>query len=106
MELCEGIRYHDQTQTLAAPSAVFVDGTVRGLAKARMMAREVVHVVNIPSNPPGWSAGKWGEWYPDILISGDLHSAADGEFHARWATIFFAGGGHLGAHSRLRRDIN
>jgi hypothetical protein len=91
---------------LAAPSAVFVDGTVRGLAKARMMAREVVHVVNIPSNPPGWSAGKWGEWYPDILISGDLHSAADGEFHARWATIFFAGGGHLGAHSRLRRDIN
>jgi hypothetical protein len=32
-----------------------------------MTAREVVHVVNIPSNPPGWSAGKWGEWYPDIL---------------------------------------
>ena len=20
-----------------------------------------------PSNPPGWSAGKWGEWYPDLL---------------------------------------
>jgi hypothetical protein len=23
----------------------------------------------VPSNPPGWSAGKWGEWYPDILGS-------------------------------------
>jgi hypothetical protein len=24
-------------------------------------------VVHAPSNPPGWTAGKWGEWYPDIL---------------------------------------
>jgi hypothetical protein len=23
--------------------------------------------VNMPSNPPGWSAGKWAEWYPDAL---------------------------------------
>jgi len=21
----------------------------------------------VPSNPPGWTAGKWGEWYPDVL---------------------------------------
>jgi hypothetical protein len=27
-------------------------------------------VVNIPSNPPGWSAGKWGEWYADLLEPG------------------------------------
>jgi hypothetical protein len=32
-----------------------------------MAATDVVHVVHAPSNPPGWSAGKWGEWYPDIL---------------------------------------
>jgi phosphodiesterase/alkaline phosphatase D-like protein len=25
--------------------------------------------VNVPSNPPGWSAGKWGEWYPDVFSS-------------------------------------
>jgi hypothetical protein len=56
-----------RSQTLAGPSAVFVDGTVEAWLKARMAAREVVHVVNIPSNPPGWSAGKWGEWYPDVL---------------------------------------
>jgi hypothetical protein len=44
-----------------------VDGTVENWLKSRMTDREMVHLVNIPSNPPGWSAGKWGEWYPDIL---------------------------------------
>jgi hypothetical protein len=28
---------------------------------------EVRHVVQMPSTPVGWSAGKWGEWYPDLL---------------------------------------
>jgi len=56
-----------RTQTMAGATAVFVDGTVERWLKARMAARDVTHVVNIPSNPPGWSAGKWGEWYPDIL---------------------------------------
>ena len=56
-----------RTQTLAGPSAVFVDGTVENWLKSRMTDREMVHLVNIPSNSPGWSAGKWGEWYPDIL---------------------------------------
>jgi len=56
-----------RTQTMAGATAVFVDGTVENWLKARMAARDVTHVVNVPSNPPGWSAGKWGEWYPDIL---------------------------------------
>ena len=56
-----------RTQTMAGATAVFVDGTVENWLKARMAARDVAHVVNVPSNPPGWSAGKWGEWYPDIL---------------------------------------
>jgi len=34
-----------------------------------MAEQEIIHVVNVPSNPLGWSAGKWGEWYPDILGS-------------------------------------
>ena len=25
------------------------------------------HVVQVPSTPIGWTAGKWGEWYPDVL---------------------------------------
>lgn len=56
-----------RTMTLAGPTAVFVAPEVEGWLKARAAAREVAHVVNVPSNPPGWSAGKWGEWYPDLL---------------------------------------
>jgi len=33
---------------------------------------EVSHVVNLPSNPPGWSAGKYAEWYPDVVADGAL----------------------------------
>lgn len=56
-----------RTMTLAGPTAVFVAPDVEAWLKARAAAREVTHVFHIPSNPPGWSAGKWGEWYPDLL---------------------------------------
>jgi phosphodiesterase/alkaline phosphatase D-like protein len=56
-----------RTATLAGPSAVYVDLEVERWLAARMAASEVAHVVHAPSNPPGWSAGKWGEWYPDVL---------------------------------------
>lgn len=56
-----------RTLTLAGPTAVFVDPQAENWLTTRMAARDVTHVVSIPSNPPGWSAGKWGEWYPDIL---------------------------------------
>jgi hypothetical protein len=55
-----------RTQTLAGPSAVYLDLEVEKWLKARMAATEVTHVVHVPDNPPGWSAGKWGEWYPDV----------------------------------------
>ena len=56
-----------RTMTMAGPSAVFLDGEVEGWLTRRMSATDVTHVVNAPSNPPGWTAGKWGEWYPDVL---------------------------------------
>ena len=56
-----------RTQTLAGPSAVYLDPEVEKWLKARTAASEVTHVVHVPSNPPGWTAGKWGEWYPDVL---------------------------------------
>jgi hypothetical protein len=58
-----------RSQTLAGPSAVYVDLEVERWLKARAAATEVTHVVHVPSNPPGWTAGKWGEWYPDVLGS-------------------------------------
>ena len=56
-----------RTATLAGPSAVYIDVEAERWLKARMAATEVTHVVHAPSNPPGWTAGKWGEWYPDVL---------------------------------------
>ena len=56
-----------RTMTLAGPSAVYVDLEAEKWMMARMAATEVAHVVHAPSNPPGWTAGKWGEWYPDVL---------------------------------------
>lgn len=56
-----------RTQTLTGPSAVLVSPVVEHWLKARMASPDVAHMINAPSNPPGWSAGKWGEWYADLL---------------------------------------
>ncbi|HTR87808.1 MAG TPA: hypothetical protein VMI56_25225 [Reyranella sp.] len=60
-----------RTLTLAGPSAVYVDREAEKwlINRTRASAKEVTHLVHAPSNPPGWSAGKWGEWYPDVLGS-------------------------------------
>jgi hypothetical protein len=58
-----------RTMTLAGPSAVFVDTEVETWLRARAASLDVTHFVHVPSNPPGWSAGKWGEWYPDVLAA-------------------------------------
>ncbi|MBI4902131.1 MAG: alkaline phosphatase D family protein [Acidobacteria bacterium] len=54
-------------QTLAGPSAVLVPDNVERWLARRMQHSPARHVVNVPSMPLGWSAGKWGEWYPDVL---------------------------------------
>jgi len=53
--------------TLNGPGGVFVAPEAEQWLKERMAAPGVAHLVNVPSTPLGWSAGKWGEWYPDIL---------------------------------------
>jgi hypothetical protein len=63
-----------RTMTLAGPTAVFVDAQVERWLLERTRSTDVRHLVHAPSNPFGWSAGKWGEWYPDFLdrASGEL----------------------------------
>src|SRR5262249_35053779 len=86
-----------RTQTLAGPSAVYLDLEVEKWLKARTAAREVTHVVHVPSNPPGWTAGKWGEWYPDVLGSdGKLTTAKPKPY---WQP------GWLKQHDRLMESI-
>ena len=53
--------------SLTGPVGGFVPETVEAWLMRRMAAQETRHVVNLPSTPVGWSAGKWGEWYPDLL---------------------------------------
>jgi len=83
-----------RTMTLGGPNAVFVDRQVERWLLDRTGAAEVRHLVHAPSNPFGWSAGKWGEWYPDILdaASGRLTTRVDKPY---WQT------GWLRQHDRL-----
>lgn len=34
---------------------------------ARTKATDTRQLIHVPSHPPGWSAGKWREWYPDVV---------------------------------------
>ncbi|MYF70440.1 MAG: hypothetical protein F4181_10975 [Proteobacteria bacterium] len=62
--------------TLTGPVGGFVPETVEEWLMQRMAAEQTRHVVNLPSTPVGWSAGKWGEWYPDLLQpNGELGTA-------------------------------
>jgi hypothetical protein len=56
-----------RTCTLAGASAVFIDPEAEKWLLARTASREAMHLVHAPSNPMGWTAGKWMEWYPDVL---------------------------------------
>jgi hypothetical protein len=56
-----------RTCTLAGPSGVFIDPEVERWLIERTRATDTTHLVHAPSNPLGWTAGKWMEWYPDVL---------------------------------------
>jgi hypothetical protein len=87
-----------RTQTLAGESAVYVDLEVEKWLTARSAAREVAHLVHIPSNPPGWTAGKWGEWYPDVL-------GKDGKLTTTKPKLYWQPG-WLKQHDRLMAAIH
>lgn len=38
----------------------------------RTRGSDARHVIHAPSHPFGWSAGKWREWYPDVVVQGRL----------------------------------
>ena len=87
-----------RTMSLAGPNAVFVDAQVERWLLERTASTQVRHLVHAPSNPFGWSAGKWGEWYPDILDreNGTLTTAVNKPY---WQE------GWLRQHDRLAQAI-
>jgi hypothetical protein len=78
---------------LKGPSAGFLPETAEAWVMRRMAAQETSHVVNLPSTPVGWSAGKWGEWYPDLL-------QADGRLGVAKLKYLWQSGWNL-QHNRL-----
>ncbi len=67
-KLLEILLYDNRrSATLHGPSAVQFDRSVEDWLKSRMADREVVHVVNTPGQPPGWTRGNWYEYYPDVF---------------------------------------
>jgi hypothetical protein len=87
-----------RTMTLAGPTAVLIDTEVEKWLHARNAATDVAHVVHGPSNPPGWSAGKWGEWYPDVLGAENRLTVAQPKPY--WQP------GWLAQHDRLMQSIS
>jgi phosphodiesterase/alkaline phosphatase D-like protein len=53
--------------TLKAEVATFVPMEAERWIERRLAESDARFVVNVPSVPIGWTAGKWGEWYPDVL---------------------------------------
>lgn len=86
-----------RTMTLAGPSAVFIAPEVEQWLHARTKATDARHLVHAPSNPPGWTAGKWGEWYPDILDEGGKLTTAKPKPY--WQS------GWLKQHDRLMQSM-
>ena len=87
-----------RTMTLRGPTAVFINQEIEKWLMNRAAATDVNHFVHVPSNPPGWSAGKWGEWYPDILNdNGELTTSIQKPY---WQQ------GWLSQHDRLMNSLS
>ncbi|MDX2168557.1 MAG: hypothetical protein SF182_15890 [Deltaproteobacteria bacterium] len=54
------------------PEAGLVPASVEHWLQSRIADPTVAQLIHMPSNPPGWTAGKYAEWYPDVLVDGAL----------------------------------
>ena len=66
--------------SLQGPTATFVPPQAERWLLQRMAEGDTRHLINLPSTPVGWSAGKWGEWYPDILNDDGVLTASREKF--------------------------
>ena len=83
--------------TIDDAAANMVPLSVEAWLEARTRTTPVRHLVHIPSTPMGWSAGKWGEWYPDLL-------GADGRLNVEIAKPYWPSGWWT-QHQRLMKII-
>lgn len=53
--------------TLGGDSAVLLPGEIEAWLVSRAKQSPAEHFAFVPSHPFGWTAGKWREWYPDVV---------------------------------------
>jgi hypothetical protein len=69
--LLEAVLYDTKRHaTIAGDEAGMVPGDAEQWLLARTAADDTRHFFHVPSTPFGWSAGKFGEWYPDVVGAG------------------------------------
>lgn len=69
-DLFEALLYDCRGEMTRGPKkedARFVASDVEAWLVDRTHTSDARHLVHMPSTPILWSAGKWGEWYPDVL---------------------------------------
>jgi hypothetical protein len=66
-QLVELLLYDCKGFVTTGPAARYVPADVESWLAARMADPCLRHVVHVPSNPFGYTAGKYMEWYPDIV---------------------------------------
>ena len=100
--------------TLKGDHAGLVPPEVEAWLLARTRTEDTRHFAHIPSHPMGWSAGKWREWYPDVVAApgdGDVvvstHGAADANLRLtnQRAKFFWQRGWHA-QHQRLVQALS
>ncbi len=82
---------------LAGEKGQFIPESAEHWLNSRTASQEVKHTFHIPSTPFGWSAGKWGEWYPDLL-------GKDGQLHDDLNKPYWQKGWKL-QHDRLLQNM-
>ena len=73
--------------SFSADQGHLVPPEVEDWLKRRIEDSDAEHFALMPSHPVGWTAGKWREWYPDVvapagftgIVTNELMAEVDGE---------------------------
>jgi len=68
-DLARGLLYDCGGHLGLGAGAGLVPAAVERWLLERTQREDSAHLVHFPSHPMGWTAGKWREWYPDLLES-------------------------------------
>jgi len=105
------VRYGDLLEVLAydcrrhfdlGPDGYFIPQDAEQWIIDRTLHSDAAHIMSMPSTPVLWTAGKWGEWYPDIQnAEGEL---TIDEAKPYWTEAWFKQHNRLLAAANGRKD--